>query len=108
VETRFKTRPLEGKGTQLAPRARYSGTGGQLAPLPHSKWETAWVADAFRKPGNPVLSLAGPSGRRRILDFGRDLLLELERNFYSALALTPGRNRNLADYWAPFVLVGPN
>lgn len=86
---------------QLAPPARYSRVGGQLTPLPHSKWETAWVADVFRKSGNSVQCLAGPEATEEtvranaadhaILHFACHGLADAEYgNLFGALALTPG------------------
>ena len=35
----------------LAARSRYGAVGGELAPLPHTGTESAWVSDVYKKQG---------------------------------------------------------
>ena len=85
---------------QLATRSRYRALGGKLSALPYSGWESAWVADAFRKAGIKTLQLQGAvatkakvraemEGRRIIHLACHGLADQLYGNIFGALALAP-------------------
>ena len=86
----------------VAAHSRYGAMGGQLAPLPHTGTESAWVADVYKQQGiasaglvaglateaNVRFNVAG----RRVLHFAcHGLADQAYGNFFGALALTPGK-----------------
>jgi CHAT domain-containing protein/tetratricopeptide (TPR) repeat protein len=88
---------------ELTAQSRYVSVGGSLAELPFTKWETAWVAEVFRKQGTGVLTLAGgeateaavrrQSPGRKLLHLAcHGLVDQGYGNLFGALALTPGRD----------------
>jgi len=86
----------------LAARSRYGAVGGELAPLPHTGTESAWVTDVYKKQGIASAGLlAGLATEanvrfnapgRRVLHFAcHGLTDQAYGNFFGALALTPGK-----------------
>ena len=86
----------------LAARSRYGALGGELAPLPHTGTESAWVSDVYKKQGIKSASLvAGLATEanvrfnapgRRVLHFAcHGLTDQAYGNFFGCLALTPGK-----------------
>ena len=94
----------------LAARSRYGAVGGDLAPLPYTGTESAWVTDVYKKQGIASAGLlAGLATEanvrfnvpgRRVLHFAcHGLTDQAYGNFFGALALTPGKqaSTNPAD-----------
>jgi CHAT domain-containing protein len=86
----------------LAARSRYGAVGGDLAPLPYTGTESAWVSDVYKKRGIASAGLlAGLATEanvrfnvpgRRVLHFAcHGLADQAYGNFFGALALTPGK-----------------
>jgi CHAT domain-containing protein len=95
--------------SQVAVSARYGASGGKLAALPFTAWESAWVAESFQQAGVKTKRLEGAAatkaklweelaGGRRIVHLACHGLAEQSYgNLFGALALAPGKAGSADD-----------